>query len=653
MVIKPLRVQPFHRLSPDVTSGLSERAGLVTRFSLLVIFISTIALAQDVTFRAVVDRDKVTLNDQIELTLTVTGSQDAGEPELPELDGFEIISSGSSSQFSFINGKMSASKSFTYILMPTKEGRLTIPPATVESGGKTLKTDPIEIEVIKGGQAPPVKKPASSQIAPQAPSTSPSGLTQPLRTEAGLKERIFIEVTTDKNTAYIGEQITMTFKLYIRDVRIDSLQYTPPVTKGFIAESMGDQKEYKDVINGIVYNVIELKTAIFPVTERELTIEPAKLRCDLLVREQRKRSGRGDIFDEFFEDPFFSSYQRYPFELESEPIKINIQQLPAENKPPSFKGAVGTYDLTAEATPQSLKAGEPINLVMKVSGAGNITQVPEPVIKDLTGFKSYDSEVKTDITGRDPQIAGQKAFQKVIIPQSENIKEIPAIELSYFDPVLNQYKTIKKGPIPITVAPAPKKEIEIVELIKEITPEDETKKQVQLLGKDIQFIETSPGRFTRIGEYWYKNILLWITVILIPLIFLGVLFAYKTHKTKLEEDIVYAKAKGAHKIAKRLLTEAIKYQKQDKPKEFYDAGAKAIQKFICDRLNVPPGSITTANLESLLLSKGIKAETINSIKNFLDTCDMVRFGAHTANQAEMKQVIKEVNSIIGILSKKL
>lgn len=617
---------------------------LFTLYSLLVIFIPSIALAQDVTFRATVDKDKITLDDQIELTLTVTGSQNVGAPELPELDGFSVVSSGSSSQFSFINGKMSVSKNFVYILMPLKEGKLTIPPATIEVGGKTLKTEPIEIEIIKGVQAPPTA-PATKPppVTPQAPPTTPSGL----------KERLFIEVSTDKQTVYPGEQIIMTFRLYHHDVMIDNLQYTPPVTKGFIAEPVGPQKEYRDIKNGIVYDVVELKTAIFPVTGGELTIAPARLKCDLLVREQRQRHRRDDFFDEFFEDPFFSNYVRYPIELESEPLKITINPLPAENKPDSFRGAVGTYDLTVTASPQSLKAGEPINLVMKVSGAGNITQVPEPIIKDLNGFKGYESEVKTDITGRDPQIAGEKIFQKMIIPQDENIKEIPIIEFSYFDPILKQYHTIAKGPIPISVAPGPKKEPEIVELIKEISPEEEAKKQVKLLAKDIHFIKTSPGRFTEIDRYWYKNFWLWIIIIAIPIMISGLSFMYKKHKMKLQQDIAYSKAKGAYRTARQFLNKAIRYEKQNKPKEFYDSVTKVIQIFIGDRLNVPPGLVTAGNLDNLLISKGIKEDTLKITKDLLDTCDLVRFGSNTANQTEMKKAIKETNHIIVLLGKKI
>lgn len=638
-----------------VKSKITRRGGQKSKILLIfmaiiiaVLYTTPKIYAQDITFRATVDKDKITLNDEVDLTLTVTGSQDTGTPQLPVLDGFEVVSSGSSSQFSFINGKMSASKSFSYRLVPTKEGKFTIPPATIDVGNETLKTEPITVEVAKGGQTPTASTSAGAKPYYATPQSTPI-------TPERLKDRLFIEVATDKSTAYIGEQITMTFKLYHRGVAIDNLQYIPPVTKGFVLESMGSQKEYRDVVNGVAYDVVELKTAIFPATVGELTIEPAKLKCDILLQEQKQNRSKAvdSFFDDFFNDPFFSSYVRYPLALESNPLTITIKPLPQENKPSTFKGSVGKYDLTVEASPQSLKAGEPINLLMKISGAGNIPQVNEPVIQNLNGFKSYESETKTDITGRDPLITGQKTFQKMIIPQDENIKEIPIIEFSYFDPASNQYNSIQKGPIPINVAPAPKKETGIVELIKDATRDNETKKAVTLLAKDIHFIETSPGTFSEIKNAWYQNKLLWIIIVMIPCFLLIISFIYKTHSTKLQIDVAYAKAKGASKIAHQLLNEAVRYQKQNKTKEFYDAVAKAIQKFISDRLNLPVGTVSASSIETLLKNHGIKEDISKSIKNILDICDLVRFGAHSATPSEMKQAVKTTEHIIGVLNKKL
>ena len=607
--------------------------------------------SQDITFTSSVDRDNISINDRLPLTLIVTGAQDIGYPDLPVLDDFDILSSSSSSQFSFINGKMSSSKSFTYILIPLREGVLTIPSVTIKIGGKILKTEPISVTVVAATQ--PVPPPAQQAASPRQQAPPQPG---PEAGIAGLKDRIFIEVSADKNTAYTGEQITLTFRLYHRGVMIDNLQYTPPVTTGFITESMGPQREYRDTVNGTVYDVIELKTALFPATAGNLAIEPAKLTCNLLLRKQRSQR-RGDFydsfFDDFFEDSFVGSYQRYPIELESNPVTVTVQTLPAQDKPAIFRGAVGKYDLNIEASPQTLKVGEPINLIMKVSGAGNITQVSEPVLRNLDYFKTYQSEIKTEITGRNPQIAGIKTFQKILIPQDQTITEVPVIEFCYFDPRQEQYRTIKKGPIPVTVQPAPKRDSTIVELIKELSPDDKSQQTIRLLAKDIQFIKKTPGRIIPAGKSWHQNFWLWIIIIVIPLTIFILTALYISRHTRLQEDRVYAKAKGARKTASLLLGEAIKYHRQDNAKEFYHVIAKTVQKFIGDRLNIPPGVVTTAALESLLIPRGVKPDIITSLQQLLDKCDIIRFGAYTVPAAEMKQTIKQTGHIIAVLGKRL
>jgi len=138
-------------------------------FIMLLIGISSLIFAQqDVQFYAHVDKTRISLNEEIELTLTVTGTQDVGEPELPDLDGFKVLSQGSSSRFSFVNGKMSVNKSYTYILMPLKLGKLTIGPAKIRLGGKILETNPIEIEVVQSA--------SSSTSTPTPTPQNPSGM---------------------------------------------------------------------------------------------------------------------------------------------------------------------------------------------------------------------------------------------------------------------------------------------------------------------------------------------------------------------------------------------------------------------------------------------------------------------------------------------
>jgi len=621
-----------------------------TTFALAVFvcaFICSFAFAQGAEFTASVDKDKVAMDDTLELTLTVIGSQNAQAPELPAMDGLEVMSTGTSSQYSFINGQTSVRKNFTYVLMPTKEGSATIPSVSMEIDGKTLQTKPITVEVVKAGQSQPVAQ-GQKRYQPEQ--------EEPVGSQVSLKDRLFIEVTTDKDTAYIGEQVSLKFKLYRYGVMVDNLQYNPPGTKCFIAEPMGNQREYRETKNGIVYDVIELDTALFPATAGEVTIDPAQLKCDLLLKEQSSRRRSTDpFFDDFFGDSFFANYVRKPILLESEPIKITVLPLPADGKPSGFAGAVGVYEFSADASPLSLKAGEPINIVMKITGTGNISQVSEPVINNLEGFRGYDAEVKTNITERYPTISGTKEFRKMIIPQSENIKEIPAINFPYFDTNTKQYRVISKGPFSISVAPNPNKGTEILEFKKaaEEKTEDEGKKTVSLIAKNIQYIKTLPGNYITTGKLWYSRRWLWLVVIVLPLCVLGVSFVRKVHMVKMETDTAYAKSRGAGKISRHLLSEAIIFEKENKHKEFYDSIAKALQKFISDKLNIPAGAVTSSEIENILTPKKVNITTINSIKNLFNTCDLMRFGAHASDKEEMKQVVKEVNVILNILGKHL
>jgi hypothetical protein len=89
---------------------------------------------QDVQVAASIGSDAVGVQDHFQLTVTVSGrdSGDAETPRLPPLHGFRVVAGPSvSTQFQWINGRTSSNKSFTYLLLPEKEGQFTIDPVEV------------------------------------------------------------------------------------------------------------------------------------------------------------------------------------------------------------------------------------------------------------------------------------------------------------------------------------------------------------------------------------------------------------------------------------------------------------------------------------------------------------------------------------------
>ena len=203
--------------------------------------------------------DKNILNFGESLTLQIKISGDVAnipKPQLPQITGFNVYSSGTSQNYSFINGRVSSSKTFNFILSPTRPGKFTIAPVTLKIGAKIYSTEPINIEV------------RSAAVLPRQNIKSPQG-HQPQRTIPGVKNNedapLFIRINLDKKKAFVNEGITYTFKFFTSKNLFSQPQYTPPNFTGFIVEDLPPQKNYQTTINGKLYNVIEIKTKLFPL----------------------------------------------------------------------------------------------------------------------------------------------------------------------------------------------------------------------------------------------------------------------------------------------------------------------------------------------------------------------------------------------------
>src|SRR5579883_2880555 len=139
---------------------------------LAVTMLSCAAARAQVQVTADVDKNVVALNDQVALTVTVTGpATSLPEPKLPELPNFSVYSANTSQSFSFVNGQVSSSNQYTYVLVPHFTGKGTIGPISVTYNGQTAQTQPIEIQVGApgaGGQTP-----VSPHVRPSAPAQAP------------------------------------------------------------------------------------------------------------------------------------------------------------------------------------------------------------------------------------------------------------------------------------------------------------------------------------------------------------------------------------------------------------------------------------------------------------------------------------------------
>ena len=103
------------------------------------------ARAEEVTVRATVDRATVALAESCVVTVAVAGSR--AQPDIPAHAAFAMQPRGSASRVSIVNGRMSASVEYRYVLQPLRTGTFTIGPATVMHDGRRVTGNALTIVV--------------------------------------------------------------------------------------------------------------------------------------------------------------------------------------------------------------------------------------------------------------------------------------------------------------------------------------------------------------------------------------------------------------------------------------------------------------------------------------------------------------------------
>jgi len=604
------------------------------RYRVIFLFIAIIFLAvhiitaQEINFSAGVDRTEVGLNEQIVLTIQVSGNvQNIPQPQLPALKNFNVYASGRTQNFSFINGQTSYTASFNYILIPTSTGQLTIEPAEITLEGKTYRTNPITVTVTQGAGIPPTTQPkVKVQTAPKTPAKAASG------------EDLYLEASVDKKKAYVNEQITLSLKFYQAVNTLRNPDYTPPTLTGFWVEDLPPQKQFYDTRNQRKFAVTEIKMALFPTSAGKKTIGPATLKC--LVENYKSLSNK-DPFDIF--DPSLLSQLRQPEEriLKSNPLEVEILPLPESHKPSNFSGAVGRFNLKAALDKKQTETNQPLTLKVTLSGVGNIKSVNEPALPQLADFRIYNSGTSEKISKNNYLVQGSKTFEEILIPKTAGKFKLPPIEFSYFDLSTQSYKTTKSEPLEITVLPGAGLASNLPASVNE-------------LGggvNDINYLKTKAPKLTRGGTVLYKKP--WFMALqLLPLLALGFTWRYRNHLEKLQTDVSYVRNKRAAKVAQKRLEAASRFLTENKGKEFYAEIAKAITGYLGDRLNLPPAALSKEDIQHELTLKKFDEEQINRVMEILDSCDFARFAPASYEKLEMEHFYQKASQTLFGLEEK-
>ena len=551
-------------------TGILLRGLLVAAAIGALLALASTASAQDSPISAEVDYTQVSIDEVFTLTVTVTGSTAMPEPNLPPIDWAEIISRSQAHQITNYNNAIASKAVNHYRLQPTRIGSHAIGPISVEIGGQTYETEPIEVEVTRAG------------IGRVSPRPAPTPFVLPGLSPAEEQDAFLVSALVDNPSPYVGQQITYTFSfLSIYGFSARPQGYEPPGFTGFWHREDRPREIAREIVGTRRYSGMEVDTLIFPAIEGAVTLEPATIN----VPPTFFRRGRT---------------------LETDPVELEVRPLP-DGGPNDFRGAVGDYRVAARVTSGAATANEPLTLALYITGRGNLETLPEPDLPDLSGWRSFEGEssVNTQIT--DGVLTGIRTIERVYVPSAPGEFTIPAIPFSFFDPFVEEYRTVMTEPIPVTVAPSSG---------QESAPLLSDRDEVERLGADIRHIKPVPGELRPAGQAITGGIaygLGWAA----PLAAIAVAAGLKLYGRR-QRDPAEARRRAAYRNAMRAI---------ESPGAAGPAGAAgaALSAYLGDVLGQGIAGMTQAELAEALSGHGADEALTGRVLDALSLSEDARF----------------------------
>jgi len=594
------------------------------------------AAAQQVSVRAAVESENVYMGESFIYQIVVDGADNATPPDMAQIAAdfaseFLGGSNNSSSSITIINGQMQRQTIRRYVmqfrLTPRRKGRILIPALPVRVGSQVFNTNPVTI-----------------------------GVETPVETQD-----FKLRMSLSRSSCYVGEPVVLTVTWYIgRDV--EEFRFTMPLlessafgietpevkidqSRRYYRIPIGGQEVIAEkgtgTLDGRDYATISFKKVLIAKRSGVLPIPETTVECAAVSGTARGR----DLFDDFFGDNFFGArrgaMKRYV--VPSNALSLAAKDLPAEGRPAGFAGHVGEYRISASASPVDVSVGDPITLKVTLAGPDYMGGVDLPPLQNqqelATYFKIPDERADGKLAGR------TKVFTQTIRAKNENVKEIPPIELSFFDSKKGRYETVSTAPIPIVVHPTRV----ITAVDAEGVASGPMGSPLEGWKEGIAYNYDGPAvlKQQHFGLVSALGSPLWLAALFLPLAgYVGLLTATVARRRR-EADTEGRLARGAFKRLKQRLESIRKEDVSGAP--LCERVLAAMRDYLGEKLLTAGGTLTTADVVKILKEKGASHEIIDAVRGVMSSCEAGAYAGDHSPAADREAFIARALEAAGIL----
>ncbi len=556
------------------------------------------------TLTATLDRDTVAVGEGATLTLVFEGGAPKNPPPLPRLQNLRVTYSGQSSQFSWVNGQSTSTVTHTYVLTPVQPGDFSIPPIMVDVDGKTLSSPAILLKAVRAAAAQPDAAGAESQLA-------------------------LLKLVLPKKQIYVGEIIPIELQLYVRDSvqNIQQFQMSPFNADGlaFGKTVQGGQRQAR--IGNASFSVVPFQAALMAVKTGTLKLEPVDFSMVMVL----PVSGRQrDPFDPF---GMFQRGDQRRATLSTEAATVEVLPLP-DGAPAEFSGAVGNFSLNLTAAPTEVAVGDPITIKAQITGRGALDAVTLPVPATWQDFKTYPPNSKvqaTDALG----LQGTKHFELVAVPQNAEIKQLPPLVFTFFDPEQKAYRTLTQPAIAIQVRPGATSASGSLVGSKTETPPP---------AQDIVTIKLRPSRSGGASRPLITRPLFW-AVQSLPVLAWVTLLVRRRRAESLANNPRLRRQRQVAQFVTQSLKDLQTHAEEKNSADFFALVFRLLQEQLGERLDLPASSITEAVVEERLQPRGLPAPMLARLHELFQACNLARYAPVKSTQ-ELKAFIPRIETAL-------
>ena len=392
----------------------------MVRIFLITLLLLNFTFPQEIS--SSVSTKNISITESVIFTIKISDIDENPSVDISEIEDFFSIISGPNigSEYRFVNGNRTSSRSISWTLIAKNHGKLVIPSLNVIIGKKTLVTNSHEILVSKQN------------------------------TEQSIKD-LFLEVKVSKDKAYVGEQVKLTYTFYTR-IASKVLSTEFPEYNDFWVEKLFDPvgikftpESWDDIeIDGYSYKSLKIyEVALFPLQEGVYTLESMIMK----IETKNKDSSFNRLF---WDDPFFDTFsQRTRAKLlVSDPVIIEVS--PLSNIPQNFTGAVGEFTLNSSLSNSNIDEGSPTVFKVVLNGEGNLSNIGRPKIIFPDDIDVFEGETKAEKNISD-DFSGSIIWEYNLIPRKNGIFIIDAIEIPYFNSVTKSWSIASSKDIKLNV----------------------------------------------------------------------------------------------------------------------------------------------------------------------------------------------------------